>query len=160
MPFLCYTPPWFLYRVFLVPWLQIRCSLNFTCTHLEEAINQVYEPCPSPCIEKGKIIMQNFKQNVIYVDIFGFAKRLRLWFFFQIQWVPVSWNYLNHSKLLIFQQHLCSVDPQGHCAIGRILCQRKITMTPAGIEPATFRFVAQHINHCATLPRSPSALLM
>jgi len=23
-------------------------------------------------------------------------------------------------------------------------------MTPAGIEPATFRFVAQHINHCAT----------
>jgi len=28
-------------------------------------------------------------------------------------------------------------------------------MTPAGIEPATFRFVAQHLNHCATLPRSP-----
>ena len=23
-------------------------------------------------------------------------------------------------------------------------------MTPAGIEPATFRFVAQHPNHCAT----------
>ena len=23
-------------------------------------------------------------------------------------------------------------------------------MTPAGIEPATFRFVAQHVNHCAT----------
>jgi len=34
--------------------------------------------------------------------------------------------------------------PQGHSAIGRILCQ------PAGIEPATFRFVAQHLNHCAT----------
>jgi len=27
-------------------------------------------------------------------------------------------------------------------------------MTPAGIEPATFRFVAQHLNHCVTgLPR-------
>ena len=25
-------------------------------------------------------------------------------------------------------------------------------MTPAGIEPATFRFVAQHLNHCASLP--------
>ena len=23
-------------------------------------------------------------------------------------------------------------------------------MTPAGIEPATFRFVAQRLNHCAT----------
>ena len=23
-------------------------------------------------------------------------------------------------------------------------------MTPSGIEPATFRFVAQYINHCAT----------
>ena len=23
-------------------------------------------------------------------------------------------------------------------------------LTPAGIEPATFRFVAQHPNHCAT----------
>jgi len=27
-------------------------------------------------------------------------------------------------------------------------------MTPAGIEPATFRFVVQHLNHCATaVPR-------
>ena len=25
-----------------------------------------------------------------------------------------------------------------------------IPMTPDGIEPATFRFVAQHLNHCAT----------
>jgi len=23
-------------------------------------------------------------------------------------------------------------------------------LTPAGIEPATFRFVARHLNHCAT----------
>jgi len=26
----------------------------------------------------------------------------------------------------------------------------KNLLTPAGIEPATFRFVAQHPNHCAT----------
>ena len=26
----------------------------------------------------------------------------------------------------------------------------KIPLIPAGIEPATFRFVAQHLNHCAT----------
>ena len=26
----------------------------------------------------------------------------------------------------------------------------KNPLTPAGVEPATFQFVAQHINHCAT----------
>ena len=31
------------------------------------------------------------------------------------------------------------------------LCQWKIPMKPSGIEPATFRFVAQHLNHCATV---------
>ena len=31
----------------------------------------------------------------------------------------------------------------------------KNPLKPAGIEPATFRFVAQHINHCATaVPKS------
>jgi hypothetical protein len=40
--------------------------------------------------------------------------------------------------------------PQGHSAIGSILCQAKIQMKPAGIEPATFRFVAQHVHQCAT----------
>ena len=41
-------------------------------------------------------------------------------------------------------------QPRSHSAIGRILCQLETEMTPVGIEPATFRFVAQHLNHCAT----------
>jgi hypothetical protein len=31
------------------------------------------------------------------------------------------------------------------------LCQWNIPMTPSGIEPATFRFVAQYLNHRATI---------
>jgi hypothetical protein len=31
------------------------------------------------------------------------------------------------------------------------LCQWKIPMTPPGMEPATFWFVAQYLNHCATI---------
>jgi len=36
----------------------------------------------------------------------------------------------------------------------------KNSLTPAGIEPATFRFVTQRLNHCATLPRSPYFTLL
>jgi hypothetical protein len=31
------------------------------------------------------------------------------------------------------------------------LCQWKIPVTPPGIEPATFQFIAQYLNHCATI---------
>jgi hypothetical protein len=39
-------------------------------------------------------------------------------------------------------------QPQGHSAAGRIM-QQKIPMTPMGLDHATFRFVAQCLNHCA-----------
>jgi hypothetical protein len=47
--------------------------------------------------------------------------------------------------------HLCQrlSRPQGHSTIGRIMSMEKNPMTPSGIEPATFRFVAQYLNHCA-----------
>jgi len=32
-------------------------------------------------------------------------------------------------------------------------------MTPAGIEPATFRFVAEHLNHSATAVPSTESVL-
>ena len=47
-----------------------------------------------------------------------------------------------------FYQRL--IRPQGRSAIGTILCQWKIPKALAGIEPVTFWFVAQHLNHCAT----------
>ena len=45
--------------------------------------------------------------------------------------------------------HFCQrlSRPQGHSAIGSIICQLKIPVIPFGIEPATIRFVAQHLNH-------------
>ena len=36
----------------------------------------------------------------------------------------------------------------------------KNPMTLAGIEPATFRFVAQHLNHCATVVPSTGTIIV
>jgi len=42
------------------------------------------------------------------------------------------------------------VDPRAIVRSEGFLFLRKFPMTPAGIETATFRFVAQHLNHCVT----------
>jgi len=42
------------------------------------------------------------------------------------------------------------VDPRATVRSEGFLCQRKIPMTPAGIEAVTLRFVALHLNHCTT----------
>jgi hypothetical protein len=39
--------------------------------------------------------------------------------------------------------------PRGHSAIGRIRSMKNSNDT-SGIEPATFKFVALYLNHCAT----------
>ena len=44
-------------------------------------------------------------------------------------------------------------QPHGHSTVGRTSCQLKLSKTQARIKPRTFRFVAQHFNHCATAIR-------
>ena len=53
------------------------------------------------------------------------------------------WKYSRYSFLL---QAESSPEPQ---CDRKDFMSMKNPMTPAGIEPATFRFVAQHLNHSA-----------
>ena len=50
------------------------------------------------------------------------------------------------------------VDPRAIVRSEGFFCQWKIPMTPAGIESATFRFVAQRLNHCVTAVRHSNTL--
>ena len=53
------------------------------------------------------------------------------------------------------------VEPRAIVRSEGFFMSMKNPLTPAGIEPATFRFVAQHLNHCATaIPMSVINLII
>jgi len=132
----------------LLLWLD--CTVQFSSLHENSTLNL-------PCADDGSKIVYA-KRKSVPLQARGFQRVpgsygshiTWKWPRMMVRLSALHTKPFNHQEIFLLLISIRGWVDSMFIVRSEGLCQWKISMTPSGIDPGTFQFVTQHLNHCAT----------